>query len=184
MAMEGSLQEILARLLAGQQEMNARHERTDVRQEKANAEMKASQERANAEMKVSQEMANAEVKALQAEIKATYAEMEARAKARHEEAAARQEEANAELNAAMHSMRSDIERSLHQQMGALLEGSRSFGTRTAIFRVPPATCQTETSYPEEMDATRLESTLEETEAAVERQELLKEETYFDSIGSS
>jgi hypothetical protein len=79
MAMEGSLQEILERLLAGQQEMNARHERADACQEKANAEMKASQERANAEMKASQERANAEVKALQAEFKAAYAEMEARA---------------------------------------------------------------------------------------------------------
>jgi hypothetical protein len=35
-----------------------------------------------------------------------------------------------------------------------------------------------------MDATRLESTLEETEAAVERLELFKEETNFDNIGSS
>jgi hypothetical protein len=35
-----------------------------------------------------------------------------------------------------------------------------------------------------MDATRLESTLEETEAAMERQELFKEETNFDNVGSS
>jgi hypothetical protein len=36
---------------------------------------------------------------------------------------------------------------------------------------------------EEMEATNLEATPEETEAAVEWQELSKEETYFDNIGS-
>jgi hypothetical protein len=132
------------------------------------------------ELKASQEKMNAE---MEARAEARQEKADADAKTRHEEATARQEKANAELKAAVHSMRSDIERSLHQQMGALLEGFRSFGTRTTICRVPPATCQTETSCPEEMEATRLESTLEETEAAVERQELFKEETNFDNIWS-
>jgi hypothetical protein len=117
--------------------------------------------------------------------------MEARLDQFKEEIKTRQEMADAEakahherMEAAMRSMRSDIERSLHQQIGAILEGSRSFGTRTTICRVPPATCQTETSYPEEMDATRLESTLEETEAAVEWQDLSKEELNDENIGSS
>jgi hypothetical protein len=131
-----------------------------------NAKIEAIQEKADADAKAPQEKADAD------------------AKARHEEAAARQKKANAELKAEMHSMRSDIERSLHQQMGALLEGSRSFGTRTRICRVPPATCQTETSYPEEMDATRLEASPEETEVPLERKELFKEEINIDNIGAS
>jgi hypothetical protein len=161
--------------------IEASQERADARQEKADADAKARheeaearQEKANAEMKSSKERASAEMRAVQTEIKAAYAEMEAEAKARHER-----------MEAAIHSMCSDIDRSLHQQMGALLEGSRYFGIRTTICRVPPATCQTEvTSCPEEMDATILESTLVETEAAVERQEIFKEETNFDNIGSS
>jgi hypothetical protein len=60
-------------------------------------------------------------------------------------------------------------------MGALLEGSRSFGTRTTICRVPPVACPEETettSCPEEMDATRLVN-LGAAEAAMERQDLFK-----------
>jgi hypothetical protein len=133
MAMEGSLQEILERLLAGQV--------------KAIAEMKAN---INANITVSQE------------------------------------KADAELNAAMHSMRSDIERSLHRQLGALLEGSKSFGTRATICRVPPMACPEETetaSCPEEMDATRLVNP-GAAEAAVERQELREKEINAENIGSS
>jgi hypothetical protein len=131
----------------------------------------------NAEMKASQERTSAEIKAAYVDAKARQEKADADAKARHEEAEASQEKADAKIEArlermeaTMYSMRSDIERSLHQQMGALLEGSRSFGTRTTICRVPPATCQTETtSSSEEMEATNLEATSEETEAAVERQ---------------
>jgi hypothetical protein len=62
-------------------------------QEKMNAEMKvraeARQEKGNAEMKASQERVSAEMKAVQAEIKAAYAETEARAEACHERFLAR-----------------------------------------------------------------------------------------------
>jgi hypothetical protein len=168
MAMEQTLQEILERLSAGQQQMKEMEARAEARQEKMKAEIEAdinvnitaSQERADADAKAHQEKADADAKA-------------------------HQEKANAELKVAVHSVRTDIERSLHQQMGALLEGSRSFGTRTTICRVLPAICQTETtSCPEEMDATRLESTLEETEAPVERQELFKKEINAKNIASS
>jgi hypothetical protein len=137
------------------------------------------------EMKSSQERAEARQEKMNVE-------MEARAEARQERADARQKKADAEakarherIEAAMRSMRSDIERSLHQQMGALLEGSRSFGTRTTICRLPPATCQTETtSCPEEMDVTNLEATSEATEAAVERQDLFNKEINAENFGSS
>jgi hypothetical protein len=72
-------------------------------------------------------------------------------------------------------------------MGALLEGSRSFGTRTTIFRIPPMACPEETdttSNPEEMEATNLGATLEETEAAVECQDLQMEKADVDAVGSS
>jgi hypothetical protein len=105
-------------------------------------------------------------------------EMEAKAEARHDKACAK-------IEACLHSMRSDIERSVQKQMGALLEGSKSFGTRTTICRVPPVTCQRETmSCPEEMDTMRLESTLEEIEAVVEWQKLRENEINAESIGSS
>jgi hypothetical protein len=104
---------------------------------------------------------------LLAEMKASQAEMEARAearqekadadaKARHEEAAARQEKMNAELKAAI----------------------------LASFR-GSTTCQTETtSSSEEMEATNLEATPEETEAPVELQDQFKEEINAENIGSS
>jgi hypothetical protein len=55
-----------------------------------------------------------------------------------------------------------------------------------ILRKGTTTCQTEaTSCPEEIkDAIKMEATLEAAEAAVEQQELLKEETYAENIGSS
>jgi hypothetical protein len=65
MTMEGSLQELLERLLAGQQEINARHQRADARQEKANAEIKASQERVSAEIKAAQAEMEARAEACQ-----------------------------------------------------------------------------------------------------------------------
>jgi hypothetical protein len=70
-------------------------------------------------------------------------------------------------------------------MGALLELSRSFRTRTTICRVPPVACPEETDRtlcPEKIDVTRLVNP-ETTEAAVERQELFNKETYSDNIGS-
>jgi hypothetical protein len=67
-------------------------------------------------------------------------EMEAKAEARQEKADAKIEARLERMEATMHSMWSDIERSLHQQMEALLEGSRSFGTRTTICRLPPVAC--------------------------------------------
>jgi hypothetical protein len=61
---------------------------------------------------------------------------------------------------------------------ARLDGLTSYGEGTTI-------CQTETtSCSEEMDATTLAANPEETEAVVERQDLFKEETNFDNIGSS
>jgi hypothetical protein len=87
--------------------------------------------------------------------------------ARQEEAAARQEKRNAEAKAR------------HERFLAFVDGLTSYGKGTT-------TCQTETtSCPEEMkDAIIMEATLEATEAAVERQELLKEEINVDNIGSS
>jgi hypothetical protein len=67
MAMEGSLQEILECLLAGQQEMNARHERANAELKAAQAEMKAD---INTIIEAGQERANAELKAAQAEMEA------------------------------------------------------------------------------------------------------------------
>jgi hypothetical protein len=68
--------------------------------------------------------------------------MEARLDQFKEEIKARQNKEDAQaddrlerMEAAMYSIRSDIERSLNQQMGALLEGSRSFGTRTTTCQV-------------------------------------------------
>jgi hypothetical protein len=58
MAMEGSLQEILERLLAGQQEMEAR---ADSHQEKAEANEKAHQEEAIAELKAAQAEMKADI---------------------------------------------------------------------------------------------------------------------------
>jgi hypothetical protein len=48
--------------------------------------------------------------------------------------------------------------------------------------VRAAACQEKMK--EEMDAMRLEANQEETEAAVEQQDVFKKETYFDTIGSS
>jgi hypothetical protein len=80
----------------------------------------------------------------------------ARQEKAHAEAAARQEKMNAELKA------------------AILTSFRGSTPR-----------QTETtSCPKEMDATRLEYTLEETEAAVERQKLRENEINVDNIASS
>jgi hypothetical protein len=59
-----------------------------------------------------------------------------------------------------------------------LDGLTSYGEGTT-------TCQTDTtSSSEEMEATKLEATPEETEDTVERQELFKEEINVDNIGSS
>jgi hypothetical protein len=154
MEMETSLQQMMARLLA---------------------EMKASQEKMNAEMEARSEARQEKMNA----------EMEARAEGS-------QVKADAELKATVHSMRSDIERSLHQQMGALLEGSKSFGTRTTFCRVPPVACSdnseddviTSEESSEEMEAANPEVTPDETEAAVERQELFKEHIDFDNFASS
>jgi polyphosphate kinase 2 (PPK2 family) len=156
--MEGSIQEILGRLLAGQQEMKARLERaeafyaemkadiyakTEGRQEKADADAKTRHEEAEAR----QQRAEGRQEKMKAEIKAAYAEMDARAEARHERFLAR------------------------------LDGLTSCGKGTT-------TCQT-TSCSEEMEATNLEATTEATEAAVKRPELFeKEEANFDNIGSS
>jgi hypothetical protein len=85
---------------------------------------------------------------------------------------ARQERGNAELKA---DIIAKIEAG-HERFLAILDGWTSYGKGTT-------TCQTETmSCPEEMDATRLVNP-EATEAAVERQELFKEEINIDNIGS-
>jgi hypothetical protein len=127
-------------------------------------------EEMNARLEVAaarQEKANAEMKAGQAEIKASQAEMEARAGARQdkadakieaidqlkEEIKARQEKADAEAKAC------------HERFLAFLDGLTSHGKATT-------TCETETT-----------SNPDETKAAVERQELFKEETYANNIGS-
>jgi hypothetical protein len=66
----------------------------------------------------------------------------------------------------------------HERFLAFLDGMTSYEEGTTA-------CQAETtSCLEEMEATTLEATPEATEAAVERQELFKEETYSNNIGSS
>jgi hypothetical protein len=89
MAMEGSLQEILERLLASQEKAEACQEKADAEAKARHEEAEARQEKMNAEMKASQERTTAGMKVVQAEIKAAYAEMEARAEARHERFLAR-----------------------------------------------------------------------------------------------
>jgi hypothetical protein len=109
-----------------------------------------------------------------------FARQSEKIKARQEKAAARQEKANAELKAAQAEMKADIIAKIEagqKEILALFRGSRTYGKGTT-------TCQTETSCSEEMEATNLEVTPEETEAAVERQELFKEETNFENMGSS
>jgi hypothetical protein len=85
-------------------------------------------------------------------------------------------------------LRSDIDRTLQKQMEALLEGSRSFGTRTTTCQVSSevrpenseagpeemeADMGTFKECSEEMDAPRLEVNPEETEVAVERRSSLR-----------
>jgi hypothetical protein len=126
-------------------------EEMKARQEKADANAKARQEKADANAEARQEMMEAEIKAdINANITASQEKADVDAKARHEEAATRQEKATAELTAAIL---------------ATFRGSTTWQTETP-------------SSSEEMDATRLEATLEATEAIVERQELFKEETYW------
>jgi hypothetical protein len=61
---------------------------------------------------------------------------------------------------------------------AFRDGLTSYGKGTT-------TCLTETaSSSEKMEATNWEATPEATEATVERQDLFKEETYSNNIGSS
>jgi hypothetical protein len=126
---------------------------------KADADAKARQEKAATR----QEKSTAELKAAHADMKAAQAEMEARGEAR-------QVEMNADLIA-------EIEVG-QREILSLFRGSRTYGKGMT-------TCQTETtSCSEEMEATNLEATPEETEAAVERQDFFKEETYSENIGSS
>jgi hypothetical protein len=66
----------------------------------------------------------------------------------------------------------------HERFLARLDGLTSYGEGTT-------TCQTETtSSSEEMEATNLEATPEETEAPVERQDFVKEEINAENIVSS
>jgi sirohydrochlorin ferrochelatase len=96
-----------------------------------------------------------------AEMKASYAEMETRAEAYQEKMVSKME-ARVEAR--------------HERFLARLDGLTSYGKGTT-------TCHT-TSCSEEMDATTLEANPEETEAAVEPQDLIKEEINLENIGSS
>jgi hypothetical protein len=83
----------------------------------------------------------------------------------------------AEIKAAYVEMEARAE-ARHDRFLARLDGLTSYGEGTT-------TCQTETtSCSEEMDATTLEANPEETEAAVERWDLFKEEINLENIGSS
>jgi hypothetical protein len=105
-------------------------------------------------------------------------ELSARAEARQERADARQDKANAEMKASQERASAEIKAAYAEMEMARLGGLTSHGKGTT-------TCQTETtSSSEEMEATNLEATPEATEAAVERQELFKEETYSNNIRSS
>jgi hypothetical protein len=94
---------------------------------------------------------------------------------RQKEAAALQERVNAELKA---DIIANIE-ARHERFLTIPDGCTSHGKGTT-------TCQTETMFcPEEMkDTIRTEATPEETEAAVECQDLFKEELNMDNIASS
>jgi hypothetical protein len=110
-----------------------------------------------------QEKATEELKAAHGERKVAQAEMEARGEAR-------QEKMKADITAKIESG--------HERFLAFLDGLTSYGKGTT-------TCRTETtSCPGEMVATRLEANPEETEAAVECQELQMEEADVDAVGSS
>jgi hypothetical protein len=96
------------------------------------------------------------------------------------------------MEAAMHSMRSDIKRTV------LLEGLRSCGKGTTICKIASEACPEKSKAGpdrmedvvvtfegslDRMEATDVEVNPEETEAAVGRQELFKEEMNVDSIRS-
>jgi hypothetical protein len=103
-----------------------------------------------------------------------FAEMEAKTEAR-------QEKANAEMKARLEKANADA-KARHEEAVAHQEKSKA--TILASFR-GSTTCQSgTTSSSEEMGATNLEAMPEETEAAVERQELREKEINFENIGSS
>jgi hypothetical protein len=191
-ASERSLLQMLERLLASQEEM--------ISEMKAKAA--ARQEEAVAHQDKSDAKIEARLNQFNEKIKARQEKVEAQADAHLER-----------MEATMCSIPSDIDRILQQQIEAWKERYLSSEERTTICRVLPVACPdnskgdviTFEQNSEEMDATRLEATPEETgadmitseetseemeatpeesEAAVERQELFKEDTYFDNIGSS
>jgi hypothetical protein len=95
------------------------------------------------------------------------------------------------MDAIMRSIPSDIDRILQQKIEAWKKRYLSSEERTTICRVPPVACSdnsednviTSEESSEEMEATNLEATPEETEAPVERQDLFKEQINVDNIGS-
>jgi hypothetical protein len=104
-------------------------------------------------------------------------EIEAKAEARQQWAEARQEKANAERKAAYEELTADLKAMV----------ARMAANRAEMLACPDnseAGVITSEESSEQMDATRLEANPEETEAAMERQDLFKEKTYFDNIVSS
>jgi hypothetical protein len=96
---------------------------------------------------------------------------------------ARQERANAEMKALQAKIKAAC---ADMEARAVAHRERFFASPDGLtfYGEGKTTCQTETtSCPGEMDATRLESTLEETEAAVERQKLGENEINVDNIAS-
>jgi hypothetical protein len=140
----------------------ARHEEAEARQEKADADAKARHEEAEAQ----QQRAEARQEKMNTEMKAS-----------QERASAEMKVVQAEIKAAYAEMEARAE-ARHERFLARLDGLISYGEGTT-------TCQTETtSSSEEMEATNLKATPEETEAPVERQDLVKEEINAENIGSS
>jgi hypothetical protein len=146
----------------------------------------------------SEEMKGMEAKADARQDKAD-AKIEARFNQFNEEIKARQAKADAQadahverMEAIMRSIPSDIDRIFQQKIEAWKERFLSSEERTTICRVPPVACPdnsegdliTFEQNSEEMDTTKLEANPEETEAAMERQDLFKEEINIDSIASS
>jgi hypothetical protein len=161
MEMERSLQLMMERLFAKQSE-----------------EMKARQEKADADAKARQEKANADAKARHEEAEAHQEKMNAEMKASQERATAVMKVVQAEIKAAYAEIEARAE-ARHERFLARLDGLAPYGEGTT-------TCQTETtSCPREMkDAIKMEINPEETQAAVECQELQMEEDDAGNIGSS
>jgi hypothetical protein len=136
---------------------------------------------------------NADAKARHEEAEARLEKFDADTKARHEEAEARQEKMNAEMKASQERMTAEMKvvqakmkaayaemearaEACHERFLVRLDGLTSYGEGTTTWQM--------TQCSEEIEVTNLEATPEATEAAMELQDLFKEEINLKNIGSS